>query len=162
MSLYLRWGGALLLLVSALLFGREYSKYAKRRKTQMAEFIALITHIKGRISRFLSPTSELLSGFESEELERCGFLSAFSESSDLGGALDRSKTVLGEPFRNILSEFFSGFGKNYLDGEIKRIEHYTELLSEEEKREKEELSKSEKLTKTLLFAAALALAILLI
>lgn len=128
----------------------------------MAAFCDLLLHIKGQISRFLAPTSELLSGFDSPELLECGFLGEFEKSSDLTLALAASKTTLGEKFSAILSEFFSGFGKEYRDGEISRVEYFLEQLRAEEAREREELKKSERLTRTLLTAAALALAILLI
>ena len=102
MSLYLRWGGALLLLLSAIFLGREYSRYTKRREGEMAAFCDLLLHIKGQISRFLAPTSELLSGFDSPELLECGFLGEFEKSSDLALALAASKTTLGEKFSAIV------------------------------------------------------------
>ena len=162
MNLYIRWGIIAALLVLSVILGREYTKYREQRLRQMRAFGELVLHIRGQVSRFLSPTRSLLDGFSSDELSRIGFTSEFERSRDLSAALEGANTSLGEGYKKILSEFFSGFGREYKDGEVTRADHYIELLGREEEREREESQKSVKLTKTLLLASALALAILLI
>lgn len=158
----IRWGGAILIVAAAIILGREYSKYIARQKKEMRAFSDLILHIKGEVSRFLTPTAALLSGYECPVLESSGFASAFAAHSDLSRALEESDIVLPRSFHALLSEFFADFGKDYREGELARILHYSELLEREEERLISELDSSEKLAKTLLVAAALAIIILII
>jgi len=128
----------------------------------MRAFSDLILHIKGEVSRFLTPTASLLSGYECPVLESSGFSASFAEHSDLLRALEESDIVMPHAFRTLLAEFFADFGKDYREGELARISHYSELIEREEERLISELDKSDKLTKTLLVAAALAIIILII
>ena len=154
--------GLSLILVSAWLLGRAYSFYCKKRLLQLRDFVALIAHIKKKVTLYLSTQSELLSGFVGESI---------AEFTDLFGSLGnifeafgkvRSKLCLSEKTKDTLSEFFEGFGKSYREGELERAELFLREMTEELKNEEESTPKKIKLAYTLLFASALSLVIILL
>ena len=74
----------------------------------------------------------------------------------------KQKFFLSEEVKTKLSDFFSGFGKNYREGELKRISLFEKELYELYRREETETPKRIKLAYTLLFAAALSIVIILL
>lgn len=158
--------GATLIVGSALLLSRGYSAFIGKRRAQNEDFYRFLLHIKGEISRFLTPPDRLLCGFQSKVLEEIGF----SESAlkDGKGSLIslflsvRERLSVSENVKELLEEFFIGFGEDYKDGELKRCDGYAERLAELIGREGEELEKGEKLVRAVLCAASLGIVILLI
>ncbi len=164
MSFYFRIFGSVLVVLAAIVLGREYSKYAVKRCAQGDGFVLFLIHIKGEISRFLTTPDGFLRGFECEALAEVGFLSALAERADLDAAYRQSEGRLSLPAeaRDCLSEFFSDFGMDYKDGEIKRCEVYAERLGRIIEEDKCALLKNVKLVRAILCAAALGIVILLI
>ncbi len=156
--------GFILLLLFALLLGRAYSAYAKRRTLECESFLLLIGHIREGISLFLSTPAELFSSYEDELLMSSGFLTAVREGEEVSSAFEHSKgsLALSEEVKKRLSLFFSEFGKSYKDGELKRCELFEEELRRAAELEREREPERIKLGYTLLFSAALALIIFLI
>ena len=76
MTWYLRIFGSALVLLAAIMLGRGYSAYAERAIEEYDAFLELLTYMKGRISCFLLPPSEIFRNFECDALEKCGFLSS--------------------------------------------------------------------------------------
>ena len=86
MSIYLRLGGAGLILLGAILVGREYSAYLNRRLSEYRGLLSLLSHAEGVIGRNLSYGKELWRGFEDAALEKCGLLPALREGRGLADA----------------------------------------------------------------------------
>ncbi len=156
--------GFALLLLSAVLAGRAYSSYCKRRTKEIESFLSFITHIKEKIMLFLSTPSSFAESYSDENLENSGFLPSLRDGEGLKAAFSKcsAKLAVGEEAKKRLTAFFADFGKNYKDTEIKRCELFCEELEKTLAAEREEEPKRIKLCYTLLFSAALAIIILLI
>lgn len=160
--LYLRWCGAALLLLCALLCGREYSAYAGRRVSEGEGYIALLSHIEKMIDSYLAPLSEIFSGFECEALEKNCFLPAIRSGKSPREALTEIKGLIPENMRTLLSDYLDGFGKGYKESELKRTREARAELEAMLDGERESLEKSVKVTRALLLGAAVGIAILII
>ena len=158
--------GATLIVGSALLLSRGYSAFVSKRRLQNEEFYRFILHIKGEISRFLTPPERLLCGFHSEALEEIGFAECGRKDGKTGlisvFLSVRERLSVSEKVKELLEEFFSGFGEDYREGELKRCDAYAERLCEIIRAEGEELEKGQRLVQALLCAGALGIVILLI
>lgn len=164
MSVYLKWAGAAVILLSALFVGKEYSAYVRQRLEQYRGFVALILHIEGMISRFLTPQDGLWRDFNNDALQKCGFLPLLREGKGLSGAFESVKAslALSEETKEMLSDFFGNFGGNYLDGEMSRTADFRTQLENGLKQEESELEKSLKISNALLVAGAVGIVILII
>lgn len=164
MSDFLRILGGALLLLCALLVGREYSAYAGRRIAEHQGFIALISHSEGMIGRFLSSGDELWRGFDNEALERVGFLPLIKDGKDADSAFStvKGRLSLGDEAKKKVEEFFKDFGSGYKDQEIARISALRAELETSLKSETAELEKNSRVLNALLVGGALGLIILLV
>lgn len=162
MSFTLRVLGAIILLLSAIVCGRAYEKYASRSLLELEELTRALRHIKSRISTFLSPRRELLSGFESEILSRSGFLLRVADGEELCSALEKSSLSISKAARAALGAFFSELGRGYRKEELSRADGAISECEAILSRERAELPKDVKIVKTLLLAGALALVILML
>lgn len=148
-------------MVSALLFGKSYGAFIKKRESEGEELLRFLLHIKGEVSRFLSTPESICASFRSDILFRTGFL-PLSEGGSLADALESAELSISMAMHEVLSEFFSGFGKNYLEAEISRCTEFCERLDKMLSKEKEEYQKNVRVVKTVSAAAALGIVILLI
>ena len=164
MNVYFRWGGGAVLLVAAALVGREYTAYTERRISECEGFLSLLSHIEGKISKYLSFGDGLWRDFSDAELERVGFLPALREGLTASEAFSRcnARLSLGDDVRERLGAFFEDFGKEYMEGELKRLRLFREELAKIHAAECVELRKNAKVVRTLLIGAALGALILLI
>lgn len=164
MSVGWRLVGVGLVLVAAIIASGEYKLYAKRRILQYEGFAALLFHLEGMISRYLSSGDGLYRGFENAELERIGFLPLIRGGDRPADALRRceGQLCLSKDCLNALSAFFTGFGRDYKDRELKSISDFRTRLEEEKKSEAERLEKNVKVTSALLIGGALAFFIMII
>ena len=162
MSFFTKLFGLTLLLLAAWLIGAGYSSYCKKRLKQTEDFLSLVMHVRKRIEVFMATQKKLLCGYESDSLSR--FVAAAIEKGSLSEAFEevRGGLSVSEELKGRLSEFFSEFGKNYRDSEIKRTELFCNELREEVKREEERTPVRIKIAYTLLFAAAGSLLIILL
>ena len=164
MSPYLRIFGSVLIVLAATFVARGYSRYCEARLRTLEGFLSFLLHIKGEIKRTLTTPEGFVRDFKCEELSECGFLSAVGSGEPLHGAYLSSlpKLKLGINARELLSEFFEGFGKDYAEGERIRTESYAQKLERIAESERESLPKNVKLCRALLLAGALGLIILII
>lgn len=162
MSVYTKIFGSLLILLSAYITGRGYSLYAEKRISECEGFLSFLIHIKGQITRTLTPPLDFFKDFKCEPLMRSGFLTELEAGKTLTEAFDTSKQRLsiGKQAKELLWDFFYGFGGDYKDGELARLGEFEQRLSETVKKDREELPKSVKLVRTLLISGALGLIIL--
>lgn len=158
----LRIFGAAILLISAVICGRAYEKYASRSLFELEELMRALRYIKSRISTFLSPRSELLSGFRSDILARSGFLRRVHEGEELSTAFASSSLSIPKAARAALTAFFSELGRGYRTEELSRADSAISECEAILLREREQLPKDVKIVKTLLLSGALALVILML
>ena len=161
---YVRFGGGILIMLCALLFGKGYSNFADRRIAEYEGFLALISHIETEISRSLSYGKELWSGFSNAELERCGMLQHLREGKTPYDAflLCEEALSLSDKTKVALKKFFSRFGYEYKDSELRRISEVKGDLVVELKSVREELEKNKRVVNALLVGGSLSVVILLI
>ncbi|MBP3402177.1 MAG: hypothetical protein J6K85_03855 [Clostridia bacterium] len=160
--LYLRWCGAALLLICALICGREYSAYIGRRVREGEGYLSLLSCIEKMIDSYLTPLSDIFSGFECEALEKSGFLPSVRSGRSASEALGEKSALIPENMRSLLSDYFDGFGKGYKNSELGRTREARVALEKMLDAEKENLEKSVRVTKALLLGGAVGIAILII
>lgn len=160
----IRWCAVGLIMLSAILLGREYSAYADRQVREREGFIALLLHIEREIGRSLSYGLGLWRGFSDPSLERCGFLPLLREGCSPEDAFFKCspKLALSGEIKEKLQSFFSDFGKGYKDGEIKGIERLRGELESDLNALRPELEKNKRVINALLLGGAASAAIMLI
>ena len=164
MSLYLRWGGGIILTVAALLLCRGYEKYLMRRVAETEGLVLLISHAKGMISRFLSYGGELWQGFDNDALESCGLLASLRSGLGIKAAFDgcSPKMCLSQSARGWISAALDRLGKDYREGELRLLEEIESRLRTDAESERSSAEKNIKVARALLLGGALALLIMLI
>ncbi len=164
MSLYLRWGGAILLIIAALYISREYEKFLGRRISEYRGLCSMIAHAEEMISKYLAHGDGLWRDFRSDALEKCGFLPAVREGKGLHYAFEscRDKMSLSREAKDRLSLSFKRVGKGYMEGELANLSLVKESLAEECESESVAAEKNIKVARALLLGGALALAIIAI
>lgn len=161
--MYLRFLGGGLVMISALIASGEYSAYAKKRMSQYAGLVALLSHAEGMISRFLSSGDGLWRSFENEALENTGLLAALREGKTLHAAFVEceGKFALSKEARERILDFLSTLGRSYKEGEVAAISAFRTELESEMKSEEEGLDKSVRVARALLLGGSLAFLILI-
>ena len=164
MNVLWRYVGGGLVLLSAMIASAEYRSYAKRRILQYEGLIALLAHIEGMIGRYLASGDGLYRGFESAELERIGLLPLLRQGVGLADAFKRCLGEINLPkdSRKAVSEFLSGLGRDYKEGELKSLREFRTELEREKSTEAERLEKNAKVITVLLIGGALAFLIMII
>ena len=160
----MRWIILSLIPFAFWLIGRAYAEYVIHRIEENEAFVGLLVYMRGRISCFLSPCGELLSGFCSPALRRVGFLDPIPEGETLEEAyrVREKRLSVGREVRGVLSSFFSDFGHGYREDMLRRIDQAEKELREIAEREDGEMKKSLKLTRSILLLFAVGIVILLI
>ena len=162
MSFSIRAFGAVILICVSVATGRAYENYAERGLLEARELLRMLLHIRGKINAFLCPQSELLSDFGSDVLERVGFIGRIKEGAGLADAYKASGFSFPKEMTLTLESYFSDFGKRYKTDELARLDAVAGVLEKYVNLEESRLQKDVKIVKTLLGAAALGVAILMI
>ena len=162
MSIFLRIAGGALLLGGAALASGAYKRYAEGQLAMLEDFYELLSHIKERISVYLSPQSALLSDFRCETLEECGFIPVYRECGSLHTAFKSARISLCSDAKRLLSSFFESFGKGYKNEEIARAESAGAECKRILERERENVPRDVRLAGVLISSLALAVFILII
>lgn len=157
------FGAAIALFAAGVVSGR-YAEHLTYRLELTRGFAELLSHIKNKITVSLAPPSELVRGFCSEVLSRCGFLSAAEEVGSPKDAYFSVEKTLPLPpeARRTLEGYFAVFGLSYKDELIRATEAAESALRSEVARLEGELPREKKLSRTVIFAAALGAIILLV
>ena len=121
--------GFFLLLLGALTFSREYSRYVKKHISECEEFIAFIKYMRIELKCFLKPPREIGRAFHGRTIKP--FLDLLESSESIRVAFDdaKSRFSLSEEERRALEELFSSIGSCYADDGVKLIDSATERLS---------------------------------
>ena len=164
MSLYIKWGGLALMMLSSLSVAKGYREYVARRLSEQESFISLIKHLEGYIRRYLMTPSEALSDFTDENLSRLGFLEKTSAGIPLSEAFDMisDKLSVGDVTKTAVSEIFAAISSGYKDEVLSAIGDGARSLEKALEEEREALTKNERVTSVVLVAAALGVFILFV
>lgn len=156
--------GIALILLAALFFSAEFSRYQKKRIAEGDGFLHLFSHLRGEILCRLEPVADCFAGFRDEALERAGFLRALRECENLGAAMEATekKLSLCEEEKKTLLRFCLGFGRGYREEELRRIDAALEEFERQVAQDKRELPRLARLVRTLSAALALGIVILLL
>ena len=161
MGLWLRWGGALAVIVGSFFVCREYEKYLARRLGELIGLRDLISHARGMIEKYLSYGAELWRGFTNEALESCGLMDALREGRGLSEAFascgDRMALTAEE--RAELACDFARLGKGYKSGEVSLLDTLENKLCEMADGESDQAEKNIKVFRALLLGGALVVVI---
>jgi hypothetical protein len=160
----LRWGGLILLLLSAAVFWKEYSRFSCRRIGDLRGFLSLLCHLRSKISLALAYGDELWQDFSDENLEACGFLTSVRDGALVSEAFEkcRANLSLSAQAEECLASFFAAFGREYLEAELRRLDRTIEELESLAESESASLSQNKKVIAALLAGAAASAAIILI
>ncbi len=153
-------GGGILLLWSAAA-GRLFTERQSAGYRVLDELIRLLEYIKRNIATFRTPIQSILQTYSSDILDDCGF-TEIMRSRGLEAALDCGTLDIPREGKRLLQEFSERLGSDYTENEIKRCDYYIDLLREVSSREKERLSKNERLYKYLPPLAVLSLIIVIL
>lgn len=164
MNEYFRFFGAALILLAAIIICRGYAGYTARALDEYDGFCSLLLHMRGKISCFLLPPSDIFADFECECLEKIGFLGELRYGISMSEAFASAspKLAINKESKRMLEGFFDAFGTEYREGELRRVEQALSEMKNYKEKAEAELPKSLKLTQTLISAAALGLVIFLI
>ena len=158
----IRYLGLVMIAAAGIIVSREYEAKCRKRLSELSEFIRLLEHIKTKISCFLSPKSDWLSDFSSEDTLINDFLTLSSKGSLSGSFSEiRDKLSLGRE-ADIIEKLFSSLGKAYKDGEVMLLEKTLKELNSEHSALLCECEKNIKTVKVLSASISLGLIILLI
>ncbi len=160
----MKYIGAFIVIVAALLMSREYSRYIKKRADQCEEFLSFIAYMRIQISCFLRPSREIAKGFSGEELEKIGFLDAVNEGESLYGAYKATESSLALTLREreIIETLFYSLEECYLDDGIRIIDSSYKEMESVCRKIREERPKNVKLAATLSVTASIGFLILIL
>ena len=155
--------GAVAISAVALMLSAWYGEYLWWRVREGRAFVGLVERMAGEISRYLTPPARIFDGYDDPILERLGFLPlARTEGVDHAFRKIRHKLIMPVKGVELLGRLFSGFGRDYKEGEVERLTEAGRELSEIMATEEGELPRSLKVGRVLISAAALGLIILII
>ena len=162
MSIYFKWGGIALVMISALLVSREYSRRLDRRISEYRGLVDLIAYAECEITKSLAHGVGLWQGFSEDALEKCGLLPLLREGESLKNAFDKckGKMALSAEASDRISAMLAPLGRGYRDSEIRLLGEIKDGLSKELDIESESAEKNKKIAKALLLGGALTVAIM--
>lgn len=157
MNLYIRIFGGAFIMIAALLVGKEYSRFSDKRIAELRGFLLFIRHIGAEVSKFLSSGEELFWRFENEALEASGFLPSLREGMGLKESFEFISKKLSIPSeqKEDLFEFFSGFGSDYREGELEKINAFLAKYEKDVEIECENMMKNLMVARALLLGGAI-------
>ena len=164
MSIYLRWGGAILLMLGALFVSREYEKYLRRRVAEYRGLVSLINHAEDRIKKSLAHGSGLWRDFSDGAMERCGILDLLRSGEGLYSAFSAcsDRLALSREAKARIAEELSTLGRGYMNDELERLSAVGSRLTAECEFEEADADKNIKVSRALLLGGALSAVILVI
>lgn len=164
MSDILRYAISITFLLSAYLISSGYSSYASARLSEYTAYLKLFTHVEWALTTRAATVKAWCLGFTEPTLEKLGLLPLLREGAAVKDAYKRAemRSRMSQRGKELLGEYFSEYGRGYLDGELKKLRTARGALEDILKTEGEELTRSVRTLRALLFALALGGVILVI
>jgi hypothetical protein len=160
----LKYIGIAIFIFGAGAFVGSYTSYLKRRVAEHEAFLSLVSYMRIQIGCFMRPPLELIRGFESEALEKTGFLEALERSSDMSGAYREicGTLLIGDKARGVLDGLFSSLGEVYYDESVRLLDNAREELERACESERGSAAKNRRLVSALSVTVTLAIIMLII
>ena len=159
----MKYCGMVIILISALMISKKYGAQRMRRLRECEGFLAFISYMREKLSKYTFTVRELAEEFESDALFSCGFLSALRSTDAKAAYLSvRGELEISDMADEVLCEFFENFGGGYLDDEMRRICEAEERLVAIVKDERENAQKDIKVFGALFSAGGIGAVIILI
>ncbi len=161
--------GALVCFCVSVMIGAMAGKTERTRTEECTAFSELFTYIQNQIGYFSAPTKLIYRGVQSDVLSRIGFLEALvSHEQDAvyfdvwGMALAscQGRLHLTASQYEIVRNFGACIGKSNEDLQMKRLDYYRQAMAAETEKQKAEMKKNIKVSRTLGFAVGTAAVIL--
>ena len=164
MNIYLRLGGAVIIMAGSIYASYSYEKYINRRVAEYKGLLRLVSHAESRVSDFLSYGRGLWQGFSDDALEACGLLPALREGESLFAAFNscNSKMNLTKGAVKEISERMKRLGRGYVNSELSALGDLRSYLEGENERERLAAEKNVRVIRALLLGGALTALILAI
>lgn len=152
------------MMLASLAVIKGYREYIARRISEQESFISMLSHMEGKINRYLTPIVESLSDFIDDNLTRIGFFERMADGDSVYDAFNNvsAKLSVGEETKETLSETFGALSGRYKDEVLKKLREGISRLEGILSLEREELSKKERVASVVLVAAVLGIFILLV
>ncbi len=162
MNMYLRLGGAAIVMAGSIYASYSYERYIKRRVAEYKGLLRLVCHAESRVSDLLSYGRGLWQGFSDEALENCGLLPALREGVGLKDAFDEYSPKMSLPKTAVkeISERMRRLGNGYVNSELSALGDLRAYLEGENEREKTMAEKNVQVVRALLLGGALTALIL--
>ena len=162
---------ALLLLASCIpvYLGFSLSKSESVSLYNLAAILELLRHVRRQISSFLTRRADLCMGFESEALEKCGFLPCLRFHREAGhknplfAALDAEgeRLALGSEDLRSLTEYARHLGECDAEEEVARLMRLEGYLEERYQKQREETGQKVRLYRAFGVVGGLTLLLIL-
>ncbi len=165
----MKLAGAMVCFFVSVMLGVTAGKNERARTAECAAFSELFAYIQNQIGYFSAPTKHIYRSVQSEVLARVGFLEALisHEQDEIyfdvwGSALEscKGKLHLTVSQYEIVRAFGSCIGKSNEELQMKRLDYYRSAMAAETEKQKAEMKKNIKVSRTLGFAVGMAAVIL--
>ena len=184
--IFTRWGkgvlylGLILIFIAGGYFVNLYTDSIKRRHSEYVEILSLIVYIRSSLSSSTRSIAEILSGFKSDVIKKCGITYSDKihekESSLVGldnstqkaedadvvferNKIECSKLSVDEEDKEKFTRFIKNFGKSSLQEEEKKVNDMVLHFESKEKAVKIAAEKDVKLVWTLFTCGFIVIAI---
>ena len=127
---------------------------------QTEALVAFVRFVRSQVECFGMPAADILAACDSNLLVACGF--SGEELPSTMSELARGLEVYDTESAGLMRSFCDGFGRGYIEEQIKECDYYIELLRERRQAIAEALPSKKRVNSTLCISAALAAIILLI
>lgn len=156
--------GATTIALAALILGRAYAGFVRRRISEYSALLGFLGLMKREISCYLCTPEELAERSTDDVLVEVGFLEALRTEKRLAVAFSQAlpRLHLSAADSDLLLSFFEKFGKGSLETELHSLELVTESFRARTQAEEESASGAIRLARTLITLAALGIVILLL
>lgn len=157
---FLKSMGAILLLVSGVLFGTQLNRSARGALAQIEGIERLLIFVRLQVECFSLPIGEILRRTEPSLLTQCGWKQR-EPPADLE-ALIRVCDISDPETERLLRELVSEFGRSYREEQLRRCDCYLRQLEARKERVRTALTGKKRVNLTLCAASAAALVILFV
>lgn len=160
----MRYLAAAVILLSALWVGSGYLRYSESRLGEYAAYLKLLDHVEWALSTRCATVKEWCHGFTDKTLESLGLLPAIRDGAPISEAYEAAEKrgKSSKRAKQILSEYFSQYGRSYLDSELTKLKLTRDALRAEAERDESALSVSVRSFRAVILAVALGAVILLL
>ena len=156
--------GSFLLILCAFYIWRLFCSYLDGELACLRSVLFALTDYRDKMRCYLMTPREWASSYKDELLEGCGMLTRLRDGEDFASAYNgvQADMTLSDGARTIIEPCFAKLGDGYAETELAMLDMTVSRLTEEEKRESEQLSKRRKAIGAIVGACTSGLVIIMI